>query len=643
MKLLDRLRNADSWIRMVDMISAVRDASRPHCIAIELSDLVEFLQRSRYPTGIQQVQIAIAEALAREYVGGTLREKRLYFVYFDQEKHRWVPIARGEVEQIIHLARQQGMSAGDARAFAARIKARLSKKKRFAFPSGCFLVNPGTSWGALNYPLAIRDAKRRFAIKYVPFVHDCIPIVCRKLVDRSVACAFIAWIVSLLEEADIVLAISENTKRDLQKIAADLGMALPQCRTICLNGKETVSVDDAADSAGAAKLLHDNHLDDDPFVLCVSTIEPRKNHDMLFTAWAGLLAAGKSVPRLVCAGNSGWGNDGFYQRLEADPLLRERVLVMTDVPPQMLRLLYRHCLFTVYPSLYEGWGLPISESIAYGKVPLVSNVASHTEAGGALAVYFDLNSEADLRSKLAMLIYDQQARRKLEEAIGASDTLRPWQDIAAEVILRLEGPQALQPANAVGDRESEFVHRIACGVYYKFSRNDADTLHDLLYSGDAVRRRMQWHTPEDWGCWIDGRSAEFDFLLDGNPAPKFLLYLHLNGSLHTDNNILLSLAGSASRNRFLLPKRQALWACIPLNFGPHGKRRAQLTLKIDDLAVSRRARDPRKTSIGVRGLYVCAANDVLQISAISAAMATGDLDRLARRFPPSPPAATARL
>ena len=69
-----------------------------------------------------------------------------------------------------------------------------------------------------------------------------------------------------------------------------------------------------------------------------------------------------------------------------------------------LAALYRRCLFTVYPSLYEGWGLPVTESLCYGKTPLLSRVASLPEAGGEFADYFEIGSKVGLAAALKRLV-----------------------------------------------------------------------------------------------------------------------------------------------------------------------------------------------------------------------------------------------
>ncbi len=340
--------------------------------------------------------------------------------------------------------------------------------------------------------------------------------------------------------------------------------------------------------------------------------------------------------RVVCVGNTGWMNDDFHQRLARDKILRERVTVLNNVPDHVLILLYRRCLFTLFPSLYEGWGLPISEAIANGKVPLVSNVSSHPEAGGDLAVYFDVNSEADFQSKLEKLIYDAGHRRSLEQKIAAATPLRPWSEIARQIFAVVEDLQAASPEPA-GVRDSlRWPALLTCGVYYSFARNKASQLRDIVHSGDVFRDGLNWHAPEEFGCWVNRRSADLVFSLADAPGDEFLIYLHWLGSANIDNETVISLPPSAWSKRVEIPSRQELWERIPIAFGHDSTREVRVRLTsahIDDFNAITGGRDSRLSSVGVKGLYVAATSDTAQRLSISEAIVRGEVDHLARRFP----------
>jgi glycosyltransferase involved in cell wall biosynthesis len=126
------------------------------------------------------------------------------------------------------------------------------------------------------------------------------------------------------------------------------------------------------------------------FILYVSTIERRKNHETLYKAYINLIESGYTdLPIMVFVGMVGWGVSDLLADLKLDPRIQDKILVLDRVNDHELVFLYTKCLFTVFPSLYEGWGLAVSESLAYGKFCLCSNAASLPEAGLDFVEYLD--------------------------------------------------------------------------------------------------------------------------------------------------------------------------------------------------------------------------------------------------------------
>src|SRR5581483_8319652 len=153
------------------------------------------------------------------------------------------------------------------------------------------------------------------------------------------------------------------------------------------------------------------------YVLIVATIEARKNHILLFRIWRRLLEEmpPDSVPTLVCAGSVGWLVADLMAQLDNADYLGGKIMLVENPTDAELDALYRGCLFTVFPSLYEGWGLPVTESLAFGKPCVISNRTSLPEAGGELARYFDPENAEDAYTAIRAMI-DNPA------------DLREWQD-----------------------------------------------------------------------------------------------------------------------------------------------------------------------------------------------------------------------
>jgi len=134
------------------------------------------------------------------------------------------------------------------------------------------------------------------------------------------------------------------------------------------------------------------------FVLFAGTIEPRKNLDLLLDAWQALRQSDDSTPPLLVAGPDGWGSRATHQRMERLAPLGLRRLGHLE-RADLIAVLQAATVF-VFPSLYEGFGLPAAEAMACGVPVMVSNSSSLPEVVGAAGRLFDPDDPADLAGGL---------------------------------------------------------------------------------------------------------------------------------------------------------------------------------------------------------------------------------------------------
>lgn len=172
-------------------------------------------------------------------------------------------------------------------------------------------------------------------------------------------------------------------------------------------------------------------LADGDFALCVGTIEIRKNHHRLLGAWSELAAErGAAIPRLVIAGRRGW--KAHATLMELDALAPDGPIVFIEAPSDdELRSLYASCLFTVFPSLFEGWGLPVGESFWFGKPCAASNDPSIAAVARDLCVSFSPHHSEDMKAAICRLLREDlrdEYRRRIELT-----RLRTWTDVAADI------------------------------------------------------------------------------------------------------------------------------------------------------------------------------------------------------------------
>jgi glycosyltransferase involved in cell wall biosynthesis len=180
------------------------------------------------------------------------------------------------------------------------------------------------------------------------------------------------------------------------------------------------------------------------FALCVGTIEIRKNHHALLKVWNDLAAErGPDMPRLVVAGRRGWKAHATLMELDALPAGGPVVFIEAPTDNE-LRWLYASCLFTVFPSFFEGWGLPVGESFWFGKPCAASNAPSIAPVARGLCDFFSPHHKEDMKAAIGRLL-DANAREAYRRRIEATP-LRTWTDVGAAIATLIAERQPLSDA-----------------------------------------------------------------------------------------------------------------------------------------------------------------------------------------------------
>ncbi|HXT63323.1 MAG TPA: glycosyltransferase family 1 protein [Pyrinomonadaceae bacterium] len=183
----------------------------------------------------------------------------------------------------------------------------------------------------------------------------------------------------------------------------------------------------ALDDAAATR--HRFEIEDD-FILFVGTIEPRKNLEVLLRAFARILNETKHRPQLVIAGGEGWLNENF-NRLVRTSDFGNRLRFTGYVNDQDLRALYSSCKVFVYPSLYEGFGLPPLEAMACGAPVIASRIPTHQETLKDKALLVSPVDEAALAKAIVELLENDSARLRLVQNGREYAATFSWQKTAA--------------------------------------------------------------------------------------------------------------------------------------------------------------------------------------------------------------------
>jgi glycosyltransferase involved in cell wall biosynthesis len=151
---------------------------------------------------------------------------------------------------------------------------------------------------------------------------------------------------------------------------------------------------------------------EDEFVLFVGTVEPRKNLLTLMRAFDQILRQTARRPQLVAVGAEGWLMDDLFTFIKQSSI-GDRLLFTGYLDDDDLRALYSSCTVFVYPSIYEGFGLPPLEAMACGAPVIASNIATFRETLGSAAQLVEPNDVQALARSIVEILGDEDRRRAL--------------------------------------------------------------------------------------------------------------------------------------------------------------------------------------------------------------------------------------
>ena len=295
---------------------------------------------------------------------------------------------------------------------------------------GDVLAALGSPWFHPDYAGVIAGVQRDHGMRFALLVYDLIPLRRPEWCDRPLTLLFNDCVAKMLPLADILLSISRASAADVLRYAGDAGLHLRA-------PPQPIPMGTGFSVAAAPAVPRSKRLPPPGgYALIVSTIEARKNHALLFRVWRRLLEElpPDQVPTLVFAGRIGWLVADLMQQLRNADFLDGKIELLSDPTDAELAQLYEGCLFTLFPSFHEGWGLPVTESLAFGRPCIASGTTSLPEAGGALARYFDPDSASDALRVIREVIMDRPALDRWQRQIVETFRPVPWSEAAQAVL-----------------------------------------------------------------------------------------------------------------------------------------------------------------------------------------------------------------
>lgn len=206
------------------------------------------------------------------------------------------------------------------------------------------------------------------------------------------------WIPLTLERAAKILVVSEFTKRELVEI-----YRMPQKKIAVTPNGVSEEFQPVTDSR-ALKQVREKYQLPENFILAVGTLEPRKNLSTVIQALALLKKEKKEAPPLVLIGPPGWHNEYWKLKMLVEKeRLEHQVKFLFYAARDDMPALYSAARALVFPSLYEGFGLPVVEAMACGTPVLASRAASIPEVAGEAAIYLTAESPAEWSEAIGQL------------------------------------------------------------------------------------------------------------------------------------------------------------------------------------------------------------------------------------------------
>ncbi|WP_445629341.1 glycosyltransferase family 4 protein [Nostoc sp. DSM 114167] len=231
-----------------------------------------------------------------------------------------------------------------------------------------------------------------------------------------------------LQWTDLVLTISESSKKDIieyLQVDPEKVYVTPLASRYYPNylSEEVAQILEKQTNYDFCK----------PYLLFVSTIEPRKNINNIITAFNFLKEKYKIEHQLILIGRKGWNYEPIFAAIENSPWANQ-IHHLNYLSNELVALFYSKADVFVYPSHYEGFGLPVLEAMTLGVPVISSNTSSIPEVTGDAAILVDPNNPIELGEAILKVISDSQFRQELINKGKARAKLFSWERTAKETL-----------------------------------------------------------------------------------------------------------------------------------------------------------------------------------------------------------------
>lgn len=549
----DEVERLGHSIRTSEALDFVATSPGVDLVFFEVDDLLGYLSAHLTLSGIQRVQVGIIKYILSQ----SDRSSDYCFVRSRVDGGGFWQMDPDVLRSLINHCLGKYVERNRITAYLNQLEQSATLVK--PCQGQCYFVL-GAFWGfngdATRYARLKSDG-----VSVGVYIYDLIPLTHPEYCDAHLVNDFALSLGDGLAVFDFVICISKYTAIEVNRYIAAHGIKPIPVQSVTL--AHVLNDAEASINKNEKWTKAIIGLKSKRFVLSVSTIEARKNHAYLIMVWRLLIQQGVDVPDLVFVGRQGWRVNDLIEQLRATDYMGGRVHILHDLSDDELETLYRNCLFTAFPSYVEGWGLPVGESLAHGKLCVASNTSSIPEVGGDLVDYID---PYNLRAGVEVfrnLVSNPAYLVQREADIRKNFRPRMWKLVGSELLTCIDQLRSQKPQQWLGPL-------LRPGEIFRPADLRLGNNVPINYPSRPMRLILDqgWYTAEKFGAWMRGNLSTLHCVTDCKPGTEVVIYLEIAASLSHQGANLVVFTGSGNVDDPIYPApsiRRKITTPIPWN------------------------------------------------------------------------------
>ena len=370
-------------------------------------DITEFID-SRFTTGIQRV---IKEFLLRVLSDDLI----LKVLYFDKLSKQYLLINHEELKLFLADIKTYNISKKKA----INIYEKSQKQKIF--------FDLDSVWNTEQTRTNLYPKLKEHSFKIFNFIYDLTPVLLPNMAKSDTKNNFPSFLKAVYDFSDFIFFDSLSAKKDLLKYLKHKLNSTKQISTKVLHL--------GSDFSHKKTTLNTNTLDilNKKYILFVGTLEPRKKHKLVLDSFEKLHEKHKNL-HLVFIGKVGWKSEKLLSYITSHTLYSKNLHHLKDIEDSLLEQFYKNAFIVTYLSEYEGYGLPVAESLRHSNITITSNNSSLKEVGNDFADYITQNNKTQLFNLLSLYLENETIYNNKKTFIKQNYKPQNWDMFYADVI-----------------------------------------------------------------------------------------------------------------------------------------------------------------------------------------------------------------